>query len=245
MNKEGFCIRAYITAILVMAGFFSSMAQTTVTGYVKDSATQTPLSNASIAIKGQRGGARTNADGRFRIPVEKQPLNIIISIVGYNPFTLHLDSLPEQDLSINLSRNFKTLGHVTVRKKKQKYRNKGNPAVELIRQVIDNKSKNRMEAYSYATYEKYEKLQVSVNKLSDKVGHNKLLKPYHFLVENGDTTKLEGRTLSPIYLEETLSDVYYRKNPEKTKTIIKGHPKVYFVEFLDMGWTNIHLNRST
>ncbi|HEX9511777.1 MAG TPA: DUF5686 family protein [Puia sp.] len=243
MNKEGFCIRAYITAILVMAGFFSSMAQTTVTGYVKDSATQTPLSNASIAIKGQRGGARTNADGRFRIPVEKQPLNIIISIVGYNPFTLHLDSLPEQDLAINLSRNFKDLGHVTVRNKKQKYRNKGNPAVELIRQVIDNKSKNRMEAYSYATYEKYEKLQVSVNKLSDKVGHNKLLKPYHFLVENGDTTKLEGRTLSPIYLEETLSDVYYRKNPEKTKTIIKGQRKVDFGEFLDMGGISMYLNR--
>src|SRR5258708_40208283 len=114
MNKEGFCIRAYITAILVMAGFFSSMAQTTVTGYVKDSATQTPLSNASIAIKGQRGGARTNADGRFRITVEKQPLNIIIFIVGYNPFTLHLHSLPKQELAINLSLQFHELGHVTV-----------------------------------------------------------------------------------------------------------------------------------
>ena len=243
MNKEGFCIRAYITAILVMAGFFSSMAQTIVTGYVKDSATQAPLSNASVAIKGQRGGARTNSDGRFRIPVDKSPVNIIVSIVGYNNFTLHLDSLPQRDLTINLSRNFKDLGHVTVRNKKLKYRNKGNPAVELIKQVIDNKSKNRMEAYSYATYEKYEKLQVSVNKLSDKVGHNKLLKPYHFLVENGDTTKLEGRILSPVYLEESLSDVYYRKDPEKTKTIIKGQRKVDFGEFLDMGGISMYLNR--
>src|SRR5260370_39839308 len=115
MNKEGFCIRAYITAILVMAGFFSSMAQTTVTGYVKDSATQTPLSNASIAIKGQRGGARTNADGRFRIPLEKQPLNIIIFIVGYNPFTLPLDSPPEQEPAINHSRKLNELGHRTGR----------------------------------------------------------------------------------------------------------------------------------
>ncbi|HWK07258.1 MAG TPA: DUF5686 family protein [Puia sp.] len=243
MNKEGFCIRAYITAILVMAGFFSGMAQTIVTGYVRDSATQTPLSNASVALKGQRGGARTNSDGRFRIPVDKSPLNITVSIVGYNNFTLHLDSLPQQDLTINLSRNFKDLGHVTVRNKKQKYRNKGNPAVELIKQVIDNKSKNRMESYTYATYEKYEKLQVSVNKLSDKVGHNKLLKPYHFLVENGDTTKLEGRTLSPVYLEESLSDVYYRKDPEKTKTIIKGQRKVDFGEFLDMGGISMYLNR--
>jgi len=35
--------------------------------------------------------------------------------------------------------------------------------------VIDNKGKNRMEAYPYATYEKYEKLQVSVNKVSEKI----------------------------------------------------------------------------
>src|SRR5258708_20616641 len=111
MNKEGFCIRAYITAILVMAGFFSSMAQTTVTGYVKDSATQTPLSNASIAIKGQRGGARTKAAGRFRKPGEKQPQNIIISILGYNPFTLHLLPLPQPHLTLNHYRNFHPFQH--------------------------------------------------------------------------------------------------------------------------------------
>ncbi|HTI07119.1 MAG TPA: DUF5686 family protein [Puia sp.] len=243
MNKEGFCKRAYITAILVMAGFFSSMAQTVITGYVKDSATQAPLSNASVAIKGQKGGSRTNADGRFRIPVDKTPVNLTVTIVGYNSFTLHLDEFPSQDLTLNLTRNFKSLEHVTVKNKKQRYRNKGNPAVELIRQVIDNKAKNRMEAYNYATYEKYEKLQVSVNKLSNKVGHNRLLKPYHFLVENGDTTKLEGRVLSPVYLEESLSDVYYRKDPEKTKTITKGQRKVDFGEFLDMGGISMYLNR--
>src|SRR5882757_10307521 len=243
MNKVGFCIRAYITAILVMTGFFSGMAQTIVTGYVKDSATQAPLSNASVSIKGQRGGARTNTDGRFRIPVDKTPVNITVTIVGYNSFTLHLDELPSQDLTIHLTRNFKSLEHVTVKNKKQRYRNKGNPAVELIRQVIDNKAKNRMEAYNFATYEKYEKLQVSVNKLSDKVGHNKILKPYHFLVENGDTTKLEGRVLSPVYLEESLSDVYYRKNPEKTKTVVKGKRKVDFGEFVDMQGISMYLNR--
>ena len=48
----------------------------------------------------------------------------------------------------------------------------------------------------------------------------------------GDTTKLEGRVLSPVYLEESVSDVYYRKSPEKTKTIIKGQRKVDFGEFL-------------
>ena len=243
MTKEGFRIRACITAILVMAFIFNSMAQVTVGGIVKDATTNAPLSNASVAIKGERGGARTNADGRFRIPAEKWPLDIVISIVGYDPVTRHLDAAPTEDLVINLTRQFRELRQAKVVNKKQKYRNKGNPAVDLIKQVIDNKGKNRMEAYPYATYEKYEKLQVSVNKVSEKLSKNKLLKPYHFLVENGDTTKLEGRTLSPVYLEETISNVYYRRNPEKTKSVVLGQRKVDFGEFLDMQGISMYLNR--
>ncbi len=244
MTKQGFSIRVFVTAAFITAFVLNSMAQTTISGLVKDASTNTPLSNASVSIKGQHGGARTNAEGRFRIPADKFPLDIVVSNVGYDPATMHLDSVPGEDLVIPLSRQFKELGRVTVKNKKQKYRNKGNPAVELIRKVIENKEKNRMEAYTYATYEKYEKLQISVNKdAAAKLGKNKILKPYHFLVENGDTTKLEGRVLSPVYLEETLSDVYYRKEPEKTKTIIKGKRKVDFGEFFDMQGISMYLNR--
>ena len=223
---------------------FHGMSQTIVTGYVKDASTNTPLNNASISIRGTKGGARTNTDGRFRIPAEKFPLDITVTSVGYDPYTMHLETAPTQDLQILVNRQFKSLEKATVKNKKQKYRNKGNPAVELIRQVIDHKAGNRMEAYNFATYQKYEKLQVSVNKLNEtKAAKNKLLKPYHFLVENGDTTKLEGRVLSPVYLEESLSDIYYRKSPEKTKTVFLGKRKVDFGEFIDMQGISMYLNR--
>ena len=202
-------------------------------GAVVDSATRTPLANASVAIRVLAEAPNQSRRG-FSDNDRRRKLDLVITSVGYNPRTLHLDSLPGQQLVIALSRQYHQLKDVTVRNKKQRYRNKDNPAVELIRHVIDNKDRNRMEAYSYASYEKYEKLQLSIDKASAKVGQSKLLKPYHFLVENGDTTKMEGRTLSPVYLEETLSDVYYRKNPEKTKTVVVGKRKVDFGEFVDM-----------
>lgn len=244
MNKVGFSLKACITAILVMMMTVSAMSQTIVTGYVKDASTSAPLTNASIAIKGARGGARTNADGRFRIPVDHAPLTLTITSVGYDPVTLHFDDIPNEEVQVKLNRQFRELDKATVKNKKQKYRNKGNPAVELIKQVIEHKNGNRIEAYSFATYEKYEKLQVSVNKLNEtKAAKNKLLRPYHFLVENGDTTKLEGRVLSPVYLEESLSDVYFRKTPEKTKTVFLGKRKVDFGEFIDMQGISMYLNR--
>ena len=245
MQQKGFKQKAWILLLCAMAAVYGSRGQDVLLhGLIKDSSSQTPVSNASITIKGLRGGARSNAQGRFRIPTSQRAVDVVITCVGYNTLTLHLDSVPQEELVFAIGRQFHQLAKATVVNKKQKYRNKGNPAVELIRQVIENKSKNRMEAYSYASYEKYEKLQVSVDKAADtKASKNKLLKPYHFLVENGDTTKLEGRVLSPVYLEESVSDVYYRKSPEKTKTIIKGQRKVDFGEFLDMGGISMYLNR--
>src|SRR5258706_16051647 len=109
-------MKAGITVMLALIFTINSMAQT-VTGYVKDAATSTPLSNASVAIKGQRGGARTNADRRLRLPAEKLPIYIVISIVGYDPSTVHLDSLPQLDLQLTLARQFKELGKATVKNK--------------------------------------------------------------------------------------------------------------------------------
>ena len=232
-------------AILLSTGCLVGMAQTgTVAGLVRDSATQAPLTNVSISIKGQRGGTRTNTQGKFRIPVDRQTTILVISIVGYKTVTLRFDSVPPQELTISLSPSYSELGHVTVKNKKQKYRNKGNPAVELIRQVIDHKDANRMEGYAYASFEKYEKLQLSLSRSpSKKMAENKLTHKYQFLFENSDTTKLEGKSLYPVYLEETISDNYYRKSPEKNKSIVLGKKRVDYGEFVDMQGVSSFLNR--
>jgi Family of unknown function (DUF5686)/CarboxypepD_reg-like domain len=245
MQQKGSKIKTGVLLLWIMIAGYAGRGQDIVLhGLVRDSATRASLSNASIAVKGLKGGARTKADGRFRIPVSQHTVDLVISSVGYNTRTLHLDSVPQQEVVISLSPQFRELRNVTVVNKKQKYRNKDNPAVELIRKVIENKEKNRMEAFTYASYEKYEKLQASIDKATDtKAAKTKLLKPYHFLVENGDTSKMEGRTLSPVYLEETLSDVYFRRNPEKTKTIVLGKKKVDFGEAFDMRGISSFLNR--
>jgi len=244
MIKPGCSFKAWILFSLIFAAALRTQAQdVTLRGFVKDSATQTIITNASISIKGLRGGARSNNEGRFRIPTPQHAITITVTSVGYNSKTLHLDSVPAEEIVFSLSRSFKALAEAKVVNKRQRYRNKGNPAVELIRQVIDHKDSNRMEAYTTATYQKYEKLVVSVDKVNGKIEKSGLLKPYHFLIENSDTTKLEGRRLSPVYLEETYSNNYYRKSPEKTKSIITGKRNVDYGELIDMKGISMYLNR--
>ena len=52
-----------------------------------------------------------------------------------------------------------------------------------------------------------------------------------------------GKSLLPVYLEEKLTQSYYRKNPEKTKKIVEGEKKVNIVNFVDEEGVNNYLNR--
>jgi hypothetical protein len=112
--------------------------------------------------------------------------------------------------------------------KKPKYTNRENPAVELIRNVIANKSKNRVENYDYLAYQKYERMMFSMSNLSDKFKNKKVFRNYQFLFQEQDSAKIGGKTVLPVFQQEKLSDNYFRKSPEKLKTVIIADKQVNF-----------------
>lgn len=230
--------------LLLLTGFQWVQAQAvTVTGTVTDAVTHLPLQNVSVFFTGAQG-IITDSAGKYRIESDL-PVNYIeYSIVGYQSAKRRLSAGTLVVINVELTPSAKNLNNVTVTtNKRAKYRNKNNPAVELIRQVIAHKEDNRMQAYKSATYEKYEKIQLSLSKISKKITDSKLLKRYDFVFDNADTTKLEGHSITPVYLEETLSDIYYRKSPQQQKTVVKGRKKVDFGEFVDMVGVSSYLNR--
>ena len=178
-----------------------------------DSATHSPLPNVSIGIGNSHTGGLTNAEGRFRINADQGAYEITFTTTGYHPATLTLTDEPLQKLTVLLSKAYTELKDVVVNGKRGKYRNKNNPAVELIRQVIANKSNNGPGAYPYSSYRQYEKTRMLADKPFQKITHNKVLKKFRFVLDNSDTTVVPGKSLISVYLTETLSDNYYRRQP--------------------------------
>ena len=167
----------------------------TVSGMVTDSATGAPLPNVSVYFKSS-GGVRTDSAGAYFLQAERAVAYIEFSIVGYKKLRLpiHQDT-GMLEISVKLKPLYNELTGVTVtRKNKTRYTNKNNPAVDLIRQVIDHKSENRMEGYNSSSYEKYEKLQVSLSGLTEKLKKNRFTKKFGFVFDNGDTGKIEGKS---------------------------------------------------
>ncbi|MEO9021587.1 MAG: DUF5686 family protein [Ginsengibacter sp.] len=201
---------------------------TTVSGIVADSATLDPIAYASISFKGTNRGTTTDRNGRFTITIDGKVSTIEVSFVGYKVFSQKITEGKPNNLQIALQSDSKTLQDVTVKVGKVKYRNKDNPAVELIRMVIKHRDENRISSYDYLSYVEYEKLRFSLSNTPENIRKNFLVRKYPFMAGIIDTTLLDGKAVLPLYIEENISKNYFRSNPSKSKQIFIAEKKVTF-----------------
>ena len=231
--------------VLLLTGLLNGFAQTVVQGVVTDAVSNQPIQYVSVVFKGGRGTV-TDSLGRYTLRTSQKIATPVVQVtyVGYKVILKPITPGTTQTLDFSMETDPKALNNVTVNtNKRAPYKNKGNPAVELIKRVIENKPVNRTEHYDYVQYDEYEKMEVSVSNVSEKLTNSKLLKNYKFLFENRDTLKAEGKSLLPVYLQETLSKKYFRKKPEKEKTVVVGEKQVNYGDYIDNAGVSSYLNR--
>ncbi len=209
---------------------FGAYAQTVIRGTVRDGSTKEPMPFVSVAIKGTTSGTTTDVNGNYEVATTEQVTKIQFTFLGYLTVTKNFTIGQTQTIDVVMQDDNKTLDEVVIKPKKEKYRNKNNPAVELIRQVIAHKKQNRIESYPYVSYQEYEKMQFAISNTPDGIKKNKLFKKYQFVLDNVDTTRFDGQAILPLYLEENISNKYLRKNPDKKKTVITATKRVQFDE---------------
>jgi len=235
-------IKQVLTLLTILFTAQYVTAQTVIKGIIRDAVTQKPLAFVSVYFK-NRKGAVSDEDGRYSLSTGNTTLNSIeFSYGGYKPVSRKI--IPGKEQEINVDMELTVLKEITVStSKRAKYKNKDNPAVELIRQVIEHKAGNRITAYPYVQYQQYEKMELSLTNKPEKLMNRKMLQHFSFVFENEDTSKIEGKSLLPVYMQEKLSQKYFRKNPEKEKTYILGEKKVNYGEFIDNDGISTYLNR--
>ena len=120
------------------------------TGHVVDASNGQPVSMASIIYRSNKVAVRADSLGCFSIE-RHHGWRLTVSAVGYNPKVINIDSKTPATLIVRLKPNSKVLEEVTVSsKKRSKYSRKNNPAVELMKKVIDRKS-TRLNSSHIAT----------------------------------------------------------------------------------------------
>lgn len=235
MNFRYLLTRLFLSAVFLLYSTFLFAQATIVTGKVIDAVDKEPLPFVSVSFPGTTIGVTTDNDGKFTLSTSRQFSQVKISFVGYKEVLLNISAGKTQSLNtISLQPSSQQLTEVEIRSgARQRYRNRDNPAVELIRRVIANKEKNRPERYNYVEYREYDKLQFALSNLSTTLSDKKFFRKYAFLLDNRDSTTVPGKSLMPFFLDEKLSQYYYRKNPEDERTVLLGQKKTDLGSFID------------
>jgi hypothetical protein len=218
--------------------------QTHVKGKIIDSKTNEAVPFVNIVVLGTKQGVQSDINGNYTLEVQDaQATKIQYSSVGYKTEVKTFKRSVSQTISIKLIAQTQNLSEVTVKAKKEKYRNKDNPAVILIKKVIAHRDENRKEGLDFYQYEKYEKIQLNLNNIDEDYKKKKAFKNFQFIFDNLDTSKTTGNVSLPLYLKETVADVYFRKNPQEEKVYIKGEKKIGLEQYIDNNGIANYINR--
>ena len=196
---------------------------TKIKGIVLDQS-NSPMPFVNINFINSNVGTITDFDGMYSIETKWATDSLSASFLGYKKDVQKIITNKSQTINFKLTTTSVKINTVNiVEKKKVKYKNKDNPAVSLIRKVIEHKSDNYDQNLSYYEYDKYEKVEFDLNNFSEKIVDNKLTKNFQFVFENYvDTSEINGKPFIPFFIRENISKVYYRKNPERQKEYIQG-----------------------
>lgn len=188
-----------------------------ITGTVTDEKTGAALPFVNVFYDGGHG-VQTDSAGHYSLP--KKNGKLYFSLIGYVSKSFVIKEATRLDVALSVD-NIE-LGVAVVKSKKTKYSRKNNPAVIMMQKVIAAKKKSDLSVHPYYSYNKYQKLTFALNEISDKVFEEGGLKKVPFLKEHVEVCPETGKKILPISVDETVTQLIYRKNPKSEKQIILG-----------------------
>ena len=205
--------------VLLVVPFFC-LSQAKIGGYVL-STNNEPISYANVIFKGSREGTITNENGKFYLESQKKWDTVIVSFLGYKTIEVPLEKRVDFNLTFYLEEESEQLNEVLIVTGKQPKKN--NPAIDLLRKIWAHKRKNGLNMFDQYQYDKYEKVEFDLNTIDSALVNSKFFKGMEFVFDQVDTSRVTGKTYLPIFINESVNEVYGDNNLKKKREILKGN----------------------
>jgi len=202
--------------VSVVLFFTSGVAaqEIVVQGKVTDASSGDPIPFATVQFKGTTVGITTDFDGNFILSATIKADSILVTSVGYKPRTKVVKP-GKQVLNFQMEEEIKSLKEVVIAAGE-------NPAFEILRSVVRNKSHNDKRNLSAYEYDVYTKTEIDVNQISEKLRKRKTMRKISQVLDSIDRVVGEdGKPILPLSITESTSKFYYRTSPDlKTEQIL-------------------------
>ena len=190
-------------------------------GYIIDEATGDSIPYASAIYRGHNVAVASNINGQFTI-ARHEGWVLTFSAVGYVSKSITITSSTKQNFNVKLKPDTKALKEVVVKTKRRRYSRKNNPAVELMKKVVEAKKRTDLDNRDYYQYNKYQKLTLALNDITPEKLEDPKMKKKPWLKDQVEKCEYNGKLILPISVDETVTQKIYRKHPHSEKNIVKG-----------------------
>ncbi|MFT6165948.1 MAG: hypothetical protein ACJAV5_001256 [Vicingaceae bacterium] len=212
--------------------------KTIVSGVVTDGVTGETLPFVNLIFKNSKVGTSTDIDGKFRIETYYPTDSLQASFIGYKSLAKRVKRDEQQVINFKLVSGSFAVDEVVVTYQ-------GNPAHEILERVYNNKSANNREKYDAYQYEVYNKVEFDLNNITDEFKNRKMFNKFQFIFDFVDSTSADKEYL-PMFMTESVSDFYYRREPKSEKEYIKasqvsGTSNESITQFLGDMYQNVNI----
>lgn len=207
-----------LVVLWIIFGYaYTLQAQTTrVNGRITDKETGEALPFVNVFFTGTKIGTTSDINGYYTLESYYAIDSVGASFVGYKRLAKAIEKDISQTINFQLESSSIELTEVVIKRDKEKE----NPAHPIVRNILRNKPINNREKLLAYQYEAYNKVEFDLNNLTEEFKNRKILKPFDFVFDHIDSTG--EKSFLPIFITESVSDYYYRKNPKSNKEIIKA-----------------------
>ncbi len=225
-NNRIYLFIIILVAALMPEGLLSQNAteRIRIYGSVTDASTNEAMPYVSVRIRKTSNGSSTDNNGCFSFYASALRDTLIVSSIGYEDERVPLSNRTKMPIKIKLKPTDYNLNEVVIKPKKEKYRKKDNPAVILVRNIIDRRDDNSPRRKEFYSRERHEKLNIALNNFSTDKSHH-FGNKFKFLEQYIDTSLISGKPILHISARELLATDYYQKDPEKVRQHVKGRKR--------------------
>lgn len=227
-------MKKILILMLVMLVAIVSHAQN-ISGRIIDASTGDSIPYASAIYKGHRVMVSSDAGGRFSI-AKCAGWTLTFSAVGYKPKKMLIKNTTVGNLVIKLEPSeAHVLEGVTVKAKRKKYSRKNNPAVELMKRVVEAKKRTDLANHDFYQYNKYQKITLAFNDLKPAELESEFFQKKKWLLNQVEPSPYTGKLILPISVDETVTKKVYRKSPRSERDIIIGQNSTGINDLIETG----------
>ena len=202
--------------LVVYSAINPAYCQTVIKGKVTDANSAEAIPFANIFFKGSSVGVQTDFDGYYEIKSADPKDSIVCDYFGYRRKSKAIVKGQLQTINFQIVPEGVEMTEVVIYARE-------NPALRIIRNAVANKKANDKRSLTAYEYESYNKIELDVDQISNKLRKRKAFRQIVQLMDSLQKMAGEdGKPILPLFISESYSKVYKTNNPERSREEIQA-----------------------